>query len=131
ASPRVSRLSAYVSLTKPCITLFVVMTACVGFIAGTKGPLTGMNLVLLLHTLLGTALVASGTSAFNQVFEHDLDARMAPTPRRPLPSGALRLGPAAAFAGALSFAGLAELWLFTDPLTTALAALTLGSYVLI
>ena len=60
-------LAAYVSLTKPRITVFVVMTAFVGFVAGTKGPLSGMDLALLLHTLLGTAFVASGTSAFNQV----------------------------------------------------------------
>ena len=78
-----SRLAAYVSLTKPRITLFVVMTAFVGFVAGTKGPLSGLNPLLLLHTLLGTALVASGTSAFNQVFEKDVDSRMARTARRP------------------------------------------------
>lgn len=126
-----SRLSAYVSLTKPRITVFVVMTAFVGFVAGTKGPLSGMDAVLLLNTLLGTALVASGTSAFNQVFEKDLDGRMARTAARPLPSGRLGLTGAAVFAGALSLAGLGELWVFTDPVTTALAAFTLVSYVLV
>ncbi len=126
-----SRLAPWISLTKPRITLFVVMTACVGFVAGTRGPLSGMDLVLLLHTLLGTALVASGTSAFNQVFEKDLDARMERTARRPLPSGRLGLAGAALFAGALSVVGLAELWAFTDPVTTGLAAFTLVSYVLV
>jgi protoheme IX farnesyltransferase len=124
-------LAAYVSLTKPRITVFVVMTAFVGFVAGTKGPLSGMDPVLLLHTLLGTAFVASGTSAFNQVFEKDLDGRMARTAARPLPSGQLGLTGAAVFASALSVAGLAELWAFTDLLTTALAAFTLVSYVLV
>jgi protoheme IX farnesyltransferase len=107
------------------------MTAFVGFVAGTRGPLSGMNLVLLAHTLLGTALVASGTSAFNQVFEKDLDGRMARTAWRPLPSGAVGLASAAVFAGALSVVGLVELWAFTDPVTTALAAFTLFSYVLV
>ncbi len=107
------------------------MTACVGFVAGTKGSLAGIDLALLLHTLLGTAFVASGTSAFNQVWEAELDARMARTARRPLPSGAISRGGAAAFAGLLSVLGLAELWLFTDPVTTALAAFTLVSYVLV
>ncbi|HTS03035.1 MAG TPA: heme o synthase [Thermoanaerobaculia bacterium] len=125
------RLAAYLSLTKPRITLFVVMTAFVGFVAGTRGPLRGMDLWLLGNTLLGTALVASGTSAFNQVFEKDLDARMARTAARPLPSGRLGLAGAALFAGALSLAGLAELWATTDPVTTALAAFTLVSYVLV
>src|SRR5450759_4808963 len=84
-----SAFSSYVALTKPRITLFVVMTAFVGFVAGTKGPLSGMDLGLLFHTLLGTALVA----------------------------------------GALSVVGLIELLLFTNGITTALAAFTLVSYV--
>jgi protoheme IX farnesyltransferase len=124
-----SAFSSYVALTKPRITLFVVMTACVGFVAGTKGPLSGVDAVLLLHTLLGTALVASGTSAFNQVWEKDLDGRMERTAARPLPSGRLPLGGAALFAGALSVVGLVELLLFTNGITTALAAFTLVSYV--
>jgi protoheme IX farnesyltransferase len=122
-------LSSYVALTKPRITLFVVMTAFVGFVAGTKGPLSGMDPVLLLNTLLGTALVASGTSAFNQVWEKELDGRMERTAARPLPSGRLPLAGAALFAGALSVVGLVELFFFTNGLTTALAAFTLVSYV--
>src|SRR5664280_543326 len=92
-----SAFSSYVALTKPRITLFVVMTAFVGFVAGTKGPLSGMDLGLLFHTLLGTALVASGTSAFNQVWEKELDGRMQRTAARPLPLGP----PAAGRSGAL------------------------------
>ena len=124
-----SAFSSYVALTKPRITLFVVMTAFVGFVAGTKGPLSGIDAALLLHTLLGTALVASGTSAFNQVWEKDLDGRMERTAARPLPSGRLPLAGAALFAGALSVVGLVELLLFTNGITTALAAFTLVSYV--
>ncbi len=124
-----SALSSYVALTKPRITLFVVMTAFVGFVAGTKGPLSGMDAALLLHTLAGTAFVASGTSAFNQVWEKDLDGRMERTAARPLPSGRLPMAGAALFAGALSVVGLVELLLFTNGITTALAAFTLVSYV--
>ena len=124
-----SPFASYVALTKPRITVFVVMTAFVGFVAGTKGPLSSLALPLLLHTLLGTALVASGTSAFNQVREVDLDGLMKRTQDRPLPSGRISLRGAALFAGALSVAGLAELFLFTNVLTTALAAFTLVSYV--
>jgi protoheme IX farnesyltransferase len=85
--------------------------------------------VLLLHTLLGTALVASGTSAFNQVWEKELDGRMERTAARPLPSGRIPLAGAALFAGTLSVVGLVELFFFTNGLTTALAAFTLVSYV--
>lgn len=124
-----STFASYVALTKPRITVFVVMTAFVGFVAGTRGPLSTLALPLLLHTLLGTALVASGTSAFNQVREVDLDGLMRRTQDRPLPSGRISLRGAALFAGALSVVGLAELFLFTNVLTTALAAFTLVSYV--
>jgi protoheme IX farnesyltransferase len=124
-----STFASYVALTKPRITVFVVMTAFVGFVAGTKGPLSSLPLPLLLHTLVGTALVASGTSAFNQVREVDLDGLMRRTQDRPLPSGRISLRGAALFAGALSVAGLAELFLFTNVLTTSLAAFTLVSYV--
>jgi heme o synthase len=105
------------------------MTAFVGFVAGANGPLSSLALPLLLHTLLGTALVASGTSAFNQVREVDLDGRMTRTQDRPLPSGRISLRGAGLFAGALSVVGLAELFLFTNVLTTVLAAFTLVSYV--
>ncbi len=124
-----STFASYVALTKPRITVFVVMTAFVGFVAGTSGPLSSLAVPLLLHTLLGTALVASGTSAFNQVREVDLDGLMKRTQDRPLPSGRISLRGAALFAGALSVAGLVELFLFTNVLTTALAAFTLVSYV--
>jgi protoheme IX farnesyltransferase len=124
-----STFASYVALTKPRITVFVVMTAFVGFVAGTRGPLSSLALPLLLHTLLGTALVASGTSAFNQVREVDLDGLMKRTQDRPLPSGRIGLRGAALFAGALSVTGLVELALFTNVLTTALAAFTLVSYV--
>ncbi len=124
-----SAFASYVALTKPRITVFVVMTAFVGFVAGVRGPLSSLALPLLLHTLLGTALVASGTSAFNQVREVGVDGLMRRTQDRPLPSGRISLHGAAFFAGALSVVGLAELFFFTNVLTTALAAFTLVSYV--
>jgi protoheme IX farnesyltransferase len=124
-----TRLADYAALTKPRITLFVVLTAFVGFAAGTPGRLGALNLLLLVHTLLGTALVASGTSAFNQLSEIVLDGRMRRTAERPLPAG--RISPAGAFlfATTLSAAGVAELALAVNGLTALLAAATLVSYV--
>ena len=123
------RVADYVALTKPRITLFVVLTAFVGFAAGTDGSLAAMDVMRLIHTLLGTALVASGTSAFNQLSEIDLDAKMRRTAGRPLPSG--RTSPAGAllFASALSVLGIALLAFFTNGVTALLAVLTLVSYV--
>jgi len=124
-----TRVFDYVALTKPRITVFVVLTAFVGFAAGTSGRLSAMDLVLLANTLAGTALVASGTSAFNQLSEIDLDARMRRTADRPLPGGRVSPFGAFLFATSLSVAGIAELAFFVNGITAVLAAATLVSYV--
>jgi protoheme IX farnesyltransferase len=124
-------VSDLLELTKPRITVFVVLTAFLGFAAGTDGPLAGLDAVLLLHTLLGTALVASGTSAFNEIAEIDLDRRMARTATRHLPAGRLPFAEAVAFATVLSVLGVGELWLYANGVTAFLAALTLTSYVFV
>jgi protoheme IX farnesyltransferase len=126
-----ARMADLLELTKPRITVFVVLTAFLRFAAGTNGPLAGLDGLLLLHTLLGTALVAAGTSAFNEIAEVDLDRRMARTATRPLPAGRLPLAGAIAFALALSILGVGELWLFANGVTAFLAALTLTSYVFV
>jgi len=120
---------ALFELTKPRITQFVLLTAAAGFyVAATAGGGT-VDLALFAHTLVGTALVAAGTNAFNQLRERDVDARMERTRRRPLPSGRVTPRAAAWFATAIAGAGLAYLAVLVNPLTTSLAALTLVSYV--
>ena len=115
-------------LTKPRITQLVLLTAAAGFYLGARDH---VDLALLVNTLIGTALVAGGTNAWNQIRERDVDARMARTRRRPLPSG--RLTPAAAiwFATAITIAGVAYLAVTVNLLTATLAALTFASYVLL
>jgi protoheme IX farnesyltransferase len=88
-----------------------------------------VDLALLAHTLIGTALVAAGTNAWNQVRERDVDARMARTRRRPLPSGRLTPRAAAWFASIISVGGVAYLAATVNLLTAGLAALTFASYV--
>jgi heme o synthase len=88
-----------------------------------------VDLLLFAHTLLGTALVAGGTNALNQLWERDVDARMRRTRGRPLPSGRVTPRAAGAFAGAISVAGVAYLGATVNALTAGLAALTLASYV--
>lgn len=83
---------------------------------------------VLVHALIGTALVAAGTNALNQLFERDVDARMERTRRRPLPSGRLTVAAAAAFAWSAGGLGILYLAVSVNLLTAALAAATLGSY---
>src|SRR2546422_6074322 len=79
----------------PYTTLFRSLTAAAGFYLGSRG---GVDIRLLVQTLIGVALVAAGTNAFNQVRERDVDARMRRTEGRPLPSGRLTPRAAALFA---------------------------------
>jgi len=120
-----SKLSDYWTLTKPEINFLVVVSTLVGFYLGARGPL---HWLLLGHTLLGTLLVASGTATLNQFWERDLDARMRRTSRRPLPAG--RVSPSSAFwfGVLLSVAGGFYLLVAVNVLASALAVLTLVTY---
>jgi protoheme IX farnesyltransferase len=84
---------------------------------------------VLFHALLGTALIAGGTNALNQIAERDVDALMHRTRNRPLPAGRLGVGPATAFAWTIAGLGFAELAVFVNVVAAGLAAATLVSYV--
>jgi protoheme IX farnesyltransferase len=84
---------------------------------------------VLLHTALGTALAAGGTSALNQLLERDVDALMRRTARRPLPAGRITPRQAAAFAWTVGALGVIELLAFVNATTALLAAATLAVYV--
>jgi len=121
-------VQALLELTKPRITQLVLLTAAAGFYLGARDR---VDLLLLANALVGTALVAGGTNAWNQIRECDVDARMARTRRRPLPSGRLTLRAAAWFASAITVLGVGYLAVTVNLLTAGLAALTFASYVLL
>ena len=53
----------YLELTKPRITLLILVCTAVGYWFGCGAS---FHWTILAHALLGTALLASGTSALNQ-----------------------------------------------------------------
>ena len=138
---RVGAPADYLALTKPRIVALVMLTVAAGFVAGLPAAarvgFTGnagtsplpVQLWILANLLVGTALVAGGTNALNQVAERDVDALMRRTRGRPLPAGRLDANAARVFAWGIAVAGVAELQLFVNTTTAALAALTLVSYV--
>src|SRR5450631_2793099 len=85
-SPARSRWLDFVELTKPRIGVMVLFTVAIGALLANPASL---DLVQLLHALVGTALVASGASALNQWLERFSDAQMRRTENRPLPAGRL------------------------------------------
>jgi heme o synthase len=120
-------MQPYIELTKPRITWLILMSTGIGFWAGGG---SGWSLFTLLHTLLGTGLLASGTAVLNQWYERDTDAIMLRTKRRPLPTGRVSANGALAFGAALALAGFLELWLAVNLLAALLGALTLATYLL-
>jgi len=121
-------VSVLADLTKARLTTLVLLTTLVGFYVGWRGP---MDFALMSHLLAGTALVASGASALNQLLERDYDAKMRRTQNRPLPSGRLQPATVMLFGGATSTAGLMYLALAVNLLTSVIAAVTLISYLFI
>lgn len=121
-----SRIADYLQLMKPRLTLMVLLTVAVGFVLGSGGS---PNVALLVSTILGTALVAIGASALNQLLERETDARMLRTQDRPLPGGRLQPTTVLRFGVLTACAGLIYLTLWVNPLTGLLAVITLGSYV--
>ncbi len=121
-------LADYAELTKPGVTSLIVFATLVGFYLGSAADL---RLFLLLHTLIGTALVAGGTAALNQYWERSEDSLMYRTRNRPLPTGRLSPPRALAFGVALAIGGTLYLAWQTNLLAAFLGLATLTSYLLL
>jgi protoheme IX farnesyltransferase len=121
------RIADYVELTKPRIAVLVLVTVAAGAFFASAGAVDGL---VLLHAIGGTALVAAGASALNQLLERRTDAQMARTANRPLPSGRLTPLEVLLFGLALSVGGL--VWLafaLPSPCAAWVAAVTFVGYV--
>ena len=118
-------VSDYLELTKPRIVMLILVTTTAGFFMGSaRTP----DLLLLLHTLVGTGLAAAGALALNQYLEREEDGRMERTRRRPLPDGRLQPIEALAFGAGLTTSGLVYLLLAVNELSAAVTAATVISY---
>ena len=115
-------------LTKPRITILILICAAVGYFLGCQNS---FQISILAHVLLGTALMASGTSALNQWYEVDSDGKMCRTRGRPIPAGRMSRSHGLAFGIVLSGAGFAELWFGTNALAAALGLFTLLTYIVV
>jgi protoheme IX farnesyltransferase len=91
----------------------------------------GLPAAILIHALVGTALVAGGAAALNQVWERETDGLMRRTQTRPIPAGRLRVSDAALFGVLLSAVGLIELASKVNLISAAVAVSTLVSYLLV
>ena len=124
-------LLEYWELTKPEINVLITITAGSGFWMGTAATLSNFPWMMLLQSLVGTALVASGAAALNQVIELPYDAQMRRTARRPLAAGRIARSNGLWFGLGLSALGVACLALSANALAALLAVLTLVGYLLV
>jgi protoheme IX farnesyltransferase len=120
------RLADYAELSKPRIaTLVLVVVATSAYVARWGQP----NLAVLVHTLIGTLLVACSASALNQWLEQARDAMMKRTRNRPLPAGRLAGAEVCLFALVTVMLGLAYLVLAVNWSSAAWALTTWLVYV--
>ena len=122
------RASDFVALAKPRLNFLVVVSALAGYARAGGDTL---DILKVLCTVVGTGLVASGASAFNQLIERNLDGLMKRTRLRPLPDGRLQPAEAMVFAIALSVAGMAVLAVGVNVLSANVALATLVTYAVI
>lgn len=118
----------FFSLCKPRVTSLIVFTAIIGMFLATPGM---VPLQLLLATTVGIAFTSGAAAAFNCLIEHKIDAIMARTRGRALPTGQVSSAQTMVFATLLGGSGLAILYVFVNPLTMWLTLATFVGYAVI
>ena len=121
-------MADYIALAKPRLNVLVVATSAAGYYLGS--PATP-DLWKMAAVVAGTALVAGGAAALNQVYERKTDALMRRTRSRPVPDGRVPANDARIFGLGLSAIGLGLLAARANGLATALAAATLLVYLIV
>jgi protoheme IX farnesyltransferase len=125
----------YIALTKPRITWLILMSTGIGYFFGLPaGAFRWMGWPswrALLTTLIGTALIASGSAALNQWYERESDFKMRRTKTRPIPGGRMLANRALLFGWALAVAGFATLALGVNFLSGLLGLITLICYLFV
>ncbi len=104
---KASWMSDLWQLTKPRIVMMVLVTTVIAAIVASP---SGVGYLTLLHLWLGVAMVAGSAGAMNQVWEREIDGRMARTRLRPLPDGRLSTRTGFCFAALLGILGTLYLW---------------------
>jgi len=126
ALPRAhTRFDDVITLTKVRVNTLVVATTAGGYFMASSSAIDPVRLAV---TCLGTALVASGAAAINQVHERDTDRLMDRTRLRPVADGRMAPAEGRTIAALLSLAGLLILWFGAGASASIVALVTLLSY---
>jgi protoheme IX farnesyltransferase len=118
----------YLELCKPRVVLLIVFTAVVGMFLSVPGwpPLSALIL-----GSLGIGLAASSAAAINHLLDQRIDAVMARTRNRPLPTGQLSVGQVLTFALVLGLLSMLLLGIWVNALTALLTFFSLIGYAIV
>ena len=123
-----SIVKQYLALTKPRVVMLITFCAVIGMALSTPA---WMPLGVFLSATIGITLIAGAAAAVNCLVEQQIDAKMARTAWRPLPSGTLTTQQTLIFSGILGGIGTFLLYAFVNPLTTWLTLATFVGYAII
>lgn len=124
----VSRWHIYLTLTKPKVVALMLLTALVGMCLAQPGL---MPLKAAVLGLSGIGLMAGSAAALNHLIDRRIDAMMARTYKRPLPSGEIQASRVMLFAFALGIVGFAILYWGVNGLTAWLTFASLLGYAVV
>ncbi len=116
------------ALTKPRVTALIVFTAVIGMFLATPGM---VPLNILLAATVGIGMSSGAAAAFNHLVEQKIDAKMARTRGRPLPTGQMTSQQTLLFSTVMATIGLGILYFFVNPLTMWLTFATFIGYAVI
>jgi heme o synthase len=123
-----SSFQNFLALCKPRVTLLIVFTAMIGMFLATPNM---VPLDILFATIIGVGMASGAAAAFNCLVEQAIDAKMARTRGRPLPTGQVTSKQTFIFATIMASIGLAILYAFVNPLTMWLTLATFVGYAVI
>lgn len=123
-----SKLRDYMALAKPRIAILLVFTTVTAMIIAAEGL---PSLQVLLATIIAGGFASGGSSAVNQYYDRDMDAKMARTAKRPIPAG--RVTPMAALVYGVGLILLSAILLatFVNWLAASLAVAGAAYYIFI
>lgn len=120
--------STYLKLTKPKVVALMLVTAVVGM---SLAPVAVFPWLQAAIGLIGIGLMAGSAAAFNHLIDRHIDARMARTHKRPLPSGDTNPKSVVTFAICLGGVGFVLLYAWVNPLTAWMTLLSLLGYAVV
>ena len=126
--PAKSKFSAFIELTKPRITILILISTALGYYLAESAMINYLN---FFYTILGTAILSGGAGTINHCIERDLDMLMDRTKSRPIPTGLISINSAFNFGLSQSIIGFAILWVFVNQLTAILGLATILLYLFV